>query len=210
MDEINKYYDLTRKAFNTLAPFYNLMTLPLAKVREQVVDLTSAKKGSTVLDVATGTGQQALAFGKRGYDVTGVDLTEAMLDIARKHNQAGLVKFEVADATRLRFENESFDVSCVSFALHDMPATIREQVLKEMVRVTKLQGVIVIVDYDLPHNTVGKLLIYRLVTLYEGKYYKQFITSDVGMQLQKAGIKIIMQRSVLLGAGKILIGTKNF
>ena len=209
MAEEKEYYALTRKAFDFLAPFYNIMTLPLVRVRNQVVDFANAGKGSTVLDVATGTGQQAFAFAKRGYDVIGVDLTESMLEIARKHNKGGLVKFEAADATRLRFEANSFDVSCVSFALHDMPPNIREKVLQEMVRVTKPNGIIVIVDYDLPRNKISRAMVYRFITLYEGETYKQFIGSDLDTLLHKTGIKVTKRIPVLFGAGRILKGIKK-
>ena len=209
MVEEKEYYALTKKAFDFLAPFYNIMTVPLVRVRNQVVDFANAGKGSTVLDVATGTGQQAFAFAKRGYDVIGVDLTESMLEIARKHNKDSLVKFEVADATHLRFEENRFDVSCVSLALHDMPPGIREKVLQEMVRVTKPGGIIVIVDYDLPRNKISRALIYRFITLYEGEYYKKFIASDLESLLRKTGISVTERVSVLLGAGRILKGIKN-
>jgi demethylmenaquinone methyltransferase/2-methoxy-6-polyprenyl-1,4-benzoquinol methylase len=132
-----------------------------------------------------------------------------MLNIARKHNKAGLVKFEAADATHLRFDDNSFDVSCISFALHDMPLPIREKVLQEMARVTKPDGAIVIVDYSLPSNKFCRTLIYRLVSLYEGEYYEQFIVSDLEALLQKKGIVIKEEHSVLLGAGRIVIGTKT-
>lgn len=208
MEEIKAYYALTRKAFDFLAPFYNLMTLPLVRVRGQVVDFANPGKDASVLDVATGTGQQAFAFAKRSCDVIGIDLTEAMLDIARKNNKTETAKFEAADATQLRFEDNSFDVTCISFALHDMPLTIREKVLQEMARVTKPEGVIVIVDYDLPLNKFGKVLIYHLVSLYEGEYYQQFIASDLEALFRKVGIEIKRKLSVLLGAGVILIGRK--
>jgi ubiquinone/menaquinone biosynthesis C-methylase UbiE len=208
MAEEKEYYALTKKAFDFLAPFYNTMTVPLVRVRNQVVDLANASKGSTVLDVATGTGQQAFAFAKRGYDVIGVDLTESMLEIARKHNKGGLVKFEVGDATHLGFETNTFDVACVSFALHDMPPNISEKVLREMVRVTKPNGIIVIVDYDLPPNKIGRALIYRFITLYEGGYYKKFIVSNLESLLRKTGANVTEKVSVLLGAGRILKGIK--
>ena len=209
MAEEKEYYALTKKAFDFLAPFYDLMTLPLIRVRSQVADFANAHKGSTVLDVATGTGQQAFAFAKRGYDVIGVDLTESMLEIARKDNKRGFVKFETADATHLRFEENSFDVSCISFALHDMPPNVREKVLQEMMRVTRPNGVIVIVDYDLPRNKIGKALIYRLITLYEGEYYKEFIVSGLDSLLRRTGIEITERISVLFGAGRILKGLKK-
>ena len=209
MAEEKEYYALTKKAFDFLAPFYNIMTLPLIRVRNQVVDFANAGKGSTVLDVATGTGQQAFAFAKRGHDVIGVDLTESMLEIARKNNKDGFVKFETADATHLRFETNSFDVACVSFALHDMPPNIREKVLQEMVRVTKPNGIIVIVDYDLPSNKISRALIYHFITLYEGEYYKKFIVSDLDSLLGKTGINVTERVSLLLGTGRILKGIKN-
>lgn len=206
MDEEKAYYALTRKAFDILAPFYNVVTLPIAGVRRKVAEITGAKNGSKILDVATGTGQQAFAFAKRGYDVVAVDLTESMIEIARKNNKNGLVRFEVADATNLHFQDNTFDVSCVSFALHDMPLTIREKVLKEMTRVTRPNGTIVVVDYALPENWIGRYLVYHLVSLYEGEYYSQFIVSDLEAMLRRTGIAINLDLSILLGAVRILVG----
>jgi len=209
MEEIKAYYALTKEAFSMLAPFYNVMTLPLVGVRERVVEFTRPNKGSTILDVATGTGQQAFAFANHGYDVTGVDITESMLEIARKNNRSNSVKFELADATFLRFDKSSFDVCCISLALHDMPLTIREKVLQEMVRVTRSNGMIVIVDYDLPPNKIHRALIYRLITLYESEYYKEFIVSDLRGLFKKTGLKITGELSVLFGAGRIFKGSKS-
>ncbi len=208
MDEEQAYYALTKRAFDFLARYYNWMTLPLVRVRGRVVDFTGADKNSKILDVATGTGQQAFAFAKRGFDVIGVDLTEAMLAVARKNNPNDLVKFEVGDATQLRFEENRFDVTCVSFALHDMPLMIRKKVLQEMVRVTKPCGSIVIVDYALPRNKFDKFLIYHLIKLYEGEFYKKFIDSNLEGLIQQVGIEIVEECSVLLGAGRILRGKR--
>jgi demethylmenaquinone methyltransferase/2-methoxy-6-polyprenyl-1,4-benzoquinol methylase len=136
-DEEKEYYLLVRKAFAILAPFYDIIAAPFSGVRGRVVNFTNAQKGSKILDVATGTGQQAFAFAKKGYEVVGIDLSEAMLNVAKKKNKYKYTKFEVADATNLPFGDNSFDVSSIAFALHDMPLSIRKRVLKEMVRVTK-------------------------------------------------------------------------
>lgn len=90
-----------------------------------------------------------------------------------------------------------------------MPLVIREKVLQEMVRVTQPNGVIVIVDYDLPHKWIGSALIYHLITLYEGEYYQQFMASDLEALMGKSGIEITEKLSVLLGAGRILKGEKK-
>ena len=208
MDEEKEYYSLIKKVFDVLAPFYDIVTMPFSRLRDKVVNFTNAINGSKILDVATGTGKQAFAFSKKGYDVIGIDLSEAMLKVAYRKNKYGNVKFEVADATNLPFKNNSFDVSCVSFALHDMPLNIREKVLKEMVRVTTPEGMIVIVDYALPKNRVSRFLIYHFVKLYEREYYLKFINSDFEALLRTSGIEIKERLQVLLGAGRILKGIK--
>lgn len=205
-DEEKQYYLLVEKVFNVLAPFYDLVTKPLAGLRDTVVDFTNAGSGSRILDVATGTGEQALAFARKGYEVVGIDLSEAMLKVANKKNEHGHVRFEAADATNLPFENSSFDVTCVSFALHDMPLTVRARALKEMVRVTRPTGLIVIVDYALPKSKVGRFLVYHFVRLYEREYYSRFIESDLEALLRTMGIEIREDLPVLLGAARILKG----
>ncbi|MEW6002399.1 MAG: hypothetical protein AB1638_07120 [Nitrospirota bacterium] len=149
MDEEKEYYALIKKVFDILAPFYDIATLPISRVRDKVVNFTNARKGSRILDVGTGTGKQAFAFAKRGYD---------------------------------------------------MPLTIREKALKEMVRVTKPKGMVVIIDYALPENKVRRFLIYHLVKLYEGKYYLEFIKSDLKTLLRKSGIEMKEELPVLFGA----------
>ena len=205
-DDEEEYYSGLRKAARTLAPFYDAVTLPISGLRHRVVDFASAGRGSRVLDVGTGTGKQAFAFAKRGYDVVGIDISEDMLEIANRKNNYENVRFQLARATSLPFEDGSFDVSCVSFALHDMTSAVREKALKEMVRVTKPRGVLVIVDYGLPRNKLGRFLVYRFVKLYE-KYYPEFIKSDFETLLRRSGVEIQEQRSVLLGAGRIWRGT---
>jgi ubiquinone/menaquinone biosynthesis C-methylase UbiE len=208
MDEISNYYRVVERAFDKRAPYYDLIASPISGLRGKVADYIAQRGESRILDVATGTGAQALAFAKRGHDVVGVDLSAAMIRIARKKNRDGKVRFDVADATDLPYPNDSFDVACVSFALHDMPLTIREKVLREMVRVTRLGGTLLIVDYGLPKNRLGRWLIYHLVRRYEATYYCEFIKSDLRGLLRQAGIELDWERVALLGAGRILKGTK--
>ncbi len=208
LDEEKEYYSLIKRIFALWAPFYDAFVMPISGLRGKVVDFTNPTNGTKILDIATGTGKQAFAFAKKGYEVIGIDLSEAMLNVANKKNEYGNVKFEVGDATNLPFEDNSFDVSCVSFGLHDMPLTIREKALKEMVRVTKTKGMIVIVDYALPKSKISRFLIYHSVKFYEGRYYSEFIKSDLETLLRKTGIEIKEELPVLLGAGKILKGIK--
>jgi ubiquinone/menaquinone biosynthesis C-methylase UbiE len=68
--------------WSVLAFFYDVIVLPFFGLRDRVVSFANAKSGLKVLDVATGTGKQGFAFAKKGCDVTGVDLSEAMLKVA--------------------------------------------------------------------------------------------------------------------------------
>lgn len=212
IDAEEKYYSWLKKTARILAPFYDVVFASLSlglesRLRNKVADFTNARSGSRILDVGTGTGRQAFAFAKKGYYVIGIDLSEDMLKIAHTKNKYENAKFEIADATNLPFEDNSFDVSCVSFALHDMLSTIREKALKEMARVTKPKGTIVIVDYALPKNKISRSLIYHFVKLWE-TYYPDFIKTDLEGLFKKSGIEIKEELPVLLGAGRIVKGIK--
>jgi len=65
--------------FARWAPLYDLQQVLFSRIREKAVDITNAPKGAVILDVATGTGRQAFAFAKRGYQVIGIDLLPEML-----------------------------------------------------------------------------------------------------------------------------------
>jgi len=207
--ETTRYYELTRKVFDILAPYYDTFNVFLRGVRRKAADLARAERGSKVLDVACGTGKQAFAFAAEGHDVTGIDITRAMLEVAVRKNKRPNLRFEEGDATRLPYGDESFDVTTISFALHDMPRSIQERVVQEISRVVKADGCVVIVDYALPKNRVGRFLVYHLVKLYEGDYYVKFIHSDLEALLAHSGIRITEECTALAGAVRMIRGVRN-
>jgi ubiquinone/menaquinone biosynthesis C-methylase UbiE len=75
-DEEKKYYLLVRKAFDILAPYYDTVAALFSSVRGRMVDFIKAQRGSKILDVATGTEQQAFAFARKGYEVIGIDISD--------------------------------------------------------------------------------------------------------------------------------------
>ena len=207
-DDEREYYSLVKRVFDILAPFYDVLVMPFSKSRSRVVEFTGAAKGSKILDVATGTGKQAFAYAKRAYDVVGVDLSEGMVKVADRKNRYRNAKFQVADAASLPFEDNSFDVVSVSFALHTMPPIIRQKSLHEMARVTNRAGTMVIVDFALPLNRIGRYLVYNLVKAPMGKHFAEFTHSDLEGLLKESGIDMIEERRVILGAVRILKGIK--
>lgn len=208
MDKEKAYYSLTKRVFDILAPFYDVIAGPFSRLRSKVVDFTNAGKDMEILDVATGTGKQAFAYAKCGYNVIGIDLSEGMLKVANRKNRYKNAKFLVGDATNLPFKDNSFDMVSVSFALHTMPPTIRQKVLTEMARVTRLAGTVVIVDFAFPPTGIGKYLVYDIVKVPMGKHFVEFTHSDLEGLLEKSGIEIRKERRVILGAVRILKGIK--
>ena len=199
------YYSYIRKMFHRLSYVYDLIDLFIMDIRTEVVDLTNAKEGAKILDVATGTGKQAFAFGKRGYEVVGIDLSEHMLKVAERNNEYNNVGFVLADAARLPFINQHFDVGCISFALHEMPLSIRKQALQEIVRVTRIGSIIMIIDYSSSsEKRAGGYFVRYIARLYESKYYAEFIRSDLNSLLKGYGIEITTELSVTHGVVRIL------
>ncbi len=208
-EEEKKYYLFMDKGWRIFAPFYDPLTKkPLSGLRRKVVEFTDAPRSSRILDVCTGTGEQALAFARMGHGVIGVDMSEAMLSIARTKNKLPNLRFELADATSLPFGNHGFDVACVSFGLHEMPSSVREKTLKEMARVTRPAGLILIADYGLPSNAVGRFLFYHFVRLYEGKHYGEFLRSNLQVYLRTIGIEVVDELRALLGGARVLKGVR--
>ncbi len=107
----------------------------------------------TVLDVASGTGDLALEIQQACPDceVIATDFCAEMLAHAKSR---GIVKTVVADALALPFADDAFDVVTVAFGLRNMadyPAA-----LKEMARVLKPGGRLVILDFSIPTGLLRK------------------------------------------------------
>jgi len=142
--------DTVRKTFTVWAPFYNpthSWTLPKRLAARLALDL---QPGDRVLDLACGTGLNFPHLhelvGDRG-QVVGVDLTPAMLDIARKLIESkGWKNVEVreANAANLPFPDSSFDKVIITFALNIIPEYVRA--IEEVRRVLVPGGRFVALD----------------------------------------------------------------
>lgn len=112
---------------------------------ELAFSLFPHEKGMRVLDVGCGTGNQSIKLARMGMQVTGIDKSTKMLEIARekaKKEEALSVDFQYMDAEKLEFESDSFDGAISITAFEFLPAP--EKVLKEMFRVVKKGGSLLI------------------------------------------------------------------
>lgn len=112
-----------------------------------------------VLDVACGTGDMVQELQKRGCLVTGVDLSEEMLTIAK--SKAPTATYMIADAEHLPFENDCFDAVTCAFGVRNFVHL--EQGLGEMLRVLKPGGRMVILELATPDSSLIRPF-YKLYT----------------------------------------------
>jgi demethylmenaquinone methyltransferase / 2-methoxy-6-polyprenyl-1,4-benzoquinol methylase len=144
--------ELVRGLFSDIAGRYQVMNHLLSGGldfywRSVAVRLVRAWNPLAVLDVATGTGDLAMAIRKANPSarVVGADFCAPMLDVARKN---GLPELVVADGMCLPFAEKNFDVVTAAFGLRNMASW--EKGLSEMARVLKPGGHLLILDFSLP------------------------------------------------------------
>jgi ubiquinone/menaquinone biosynthesis C-methylase UbiE len=135
---------------------YQMVATQIQVVAELLMEALDVHATERVLDVATGSGNAALAAARRGTEVVGIDYVPALLDRARLRTRAeGLeATFVEGDAEALPFENSSFDV--VSSVFGVMFAPNQERTAAELVRVTRPGGRIGLVSHT-PDGFVGQV-----------------------------------------------------
>lgn len=157
-----------RTMFADIAPTYDRVNTVLSfgvhhRWRRVAVRLSGAQPGDAVLDCATGTGDLALAFARAvvpGGRVLGTDFcAEMMTPAPQKAAAAGLpVTFEVADAMHLPYADNTFDVASISFGIRNVDDPV--QALRDMARVVRPGGRVVVVEFGQPSGIFGAA--YRL------------------------------------------------
>jgi ubiquinone/menaquinone biosynthesis methyltransferase len=203
------HIDANNRYFRKSAKNYDRNTRIIASFREKLFRIAEPQQGDKILDIATGTGAVALTFAGNGFETTGIDLSEDMLAEAAKKKQQLPVTFLQADAMQLPFGSHTFHIVTVSFALHDMPSDIRKRALKEMYRVLKPDGRLVIMDYAKPKNIIWRKIATAIINLYEELSYKQFLEIDLYSFLKREGFHIAYQEHLLCGAAGLWVCTKN-
>lgn len=163
--------------YNSMASYYDFVLEPIFRgVRKRIVEISRVTPGMKILEVACGTGAQGERFRKAGALYTGVDLSPAMLAVAEKRNLGCLL----ADGTKLPLENNTFDLSTITLALHEVEPETSRKLVNEMIRVTKKDGFLIIVDYTLSgkrslYSNIGKKSVHYIEKLVGGSHYTNYL-----------------------------------
>ncbi len=127
--------------------------------RKKAVDVLRPLSPRTILDIATGTGDLALEALRLGPEkITGVDISEGMLEKGRekirKKGLSGRIELRTGDSENLQFPDNSFDAVMVSFGVRNFENL--EKGLKEILRVLRPGGCVMILEFSRPRNPLVK------------------------------------------------------
>ncbi len=122
--------------------------------RRAAIEACAATPGQRVLDIAAGTGTSSEPFADAGVDVVPADFSLGMLQVG--HRRRPDLGFTAADAMRLPFADDSFDVVTMSFGLRNVADP--DAALREFLRVTAPGGRFVLCEFSQPTNPLFRTI----------------------------------------------------
>lgn len=163
-DECTKS-DQVRRMFDSIAPAYDWMNRAMTfgvdrRWRRKAVDIVAAGKPGRIIDIATGTGDLAIALARRATEatVTGIDLSEGMIAIGRrKISEAGLdgrIKLIAGDCLEMPEPDRSADAITVAYGVRNFEHLDRGYA--EMLRVLRPGGLLCVIELSVPVNPLVK------------------------------------------------------
>jgi demethylmenaquinone methyltransferase/2-methoxy-6-polyprenyl-1,4-benzoquinol methylase len=136
--------------------------------KQRVAGLAAVGPGRRALDVCCGTGDIARALARSGAEVTGLDFSPAMLEMARSRSQKSEARNQKAevcppdflqgDAQQLPFPDNSFDAVTVGYGLRNLASW--ETGLREMLRVARPGARLVVLDFGKPPNALWRAIYF--------------------------------------------------
>ena len=176
--------EMVQTMFNEISDRYDFLNHFLSfgidrRWRKKFVQVLAKKKPRLILDVATGTGDLAIAMVALSPEkIIGIDIASQMLDIGVKKivkkKLTHLIFFEAGDAEAIPFPDESFDAVTVAYGVRNFENL--EQGLSEMKRILKPGGTMQILEFSHPGSSPFKQIY---------KFYSKFIIPYVGRILSK-------------------------
>ncbi len=153
-----------RQMFDRISRQYDLLNRIISggrdiKWRKNVVDFLVKKKPQKILDVATGTGDLAVALIKtQASEIIGIDISKGMLDIGKekvKKNQCDKkIKMEIGDSENIDYPENYFDAVTVAFGVRNFDNL--DKGLGEILRVLRPGGNLVILETSVPQKFLVK------------------------------------------------------
>jgi ubiquinone/menaquinone biosynthesis methyltransferase len=154
--------------FTTIAGRYDFITRLLSYGRDQawkrdLMARAGVQPGDRVLDLATGTGDLAIAAVKSGATVVGLDLAPRMIRLARAKPETDRVRFLVGDMTALPLPPASVDVVTTGYGLRNVPDL--DRAIAEIGRVLRPGGRFLSLDFEKPASPGWRRVYFAYLTV---------------------------------------------
>jgi ubiquinone/menaquinone biosynthesis C-methylase UbiE len=185
---------MSKNIWNVFAPVYEFSM----RTQKNIYDYLYARigevvKGKVVLELATGPGMIARHIAPAAKSVVATDFAPKMIETALKAKNPENLSFEVADATSLRFEDNSFDVVIIANALHIIPNP--EKALAEIRRVLKDDGLLIAPNFFF-HAGGVKNLWQKMLSLIGIRFAHEWTANEFKAFLESNGWSIKMDRVI--------------
>ncbi len=192
MSEVKPYRDSSAgkkeqvaEMFNSIAPKYDFLNHTLSfgidKLwRRKAIRLISDKKPAAILDVATGTGDFAIAALKSGArKVTGIDISKEMVAVGQgKIKKMGLsdrIELMTGDSEAIQFPDSTFDAATVAFGVRNFENLSKG--LDELFRVLNPGGTICILEFSKPRQPIVRFG-YQIYSRYLMPWIGRLVSGD--------------------------------
>jgi demethylmenaquinone methyltransferase/2-methoxy-6-polyprenyl-1,4-benzoquinol methylase len=205
----NEKASKVRGVFDSVASKYDLMNDVMSAGlhrawKAYTVQVANLKPGERALDIAGGTGDLSRAFARKVGE-TGVvvhtDINEAMLRQGRDRllDEGLILPTSLADAEKLPFKSESFDLVSVAFGLRNM--THKDLALAEMCRVLKPGGRLLVLEFSRiaeplrkPYDWYSFNILPKLGSLFAGDAESyRYLAESIRMHPDQATLKAMMK-----------------
>ncbi|MFC1987810.1 class I SAM-dependent methyltransferase [Chloroflexota bacterium] len=190
-----------RQSYESLVNF--LFYLPWGSenlLRTKTVEFANLAIGEQVLDLCCGSGKlisYISPYVTPNGHVTGVDICESALRIARKKTKNQSITLHLALATHLPFRTSLFDKCFISMGLHHMSKQDRYLTLREVCRVLKTGGSLIVVEYHLPEKALSRVMAYAFIKLDKSaEAYKMITSASLIKEIEIAGLKIKRRKPI--------------
>jgi len=181
----------------------------LRKTRKYVADHIYRFHLYPVLDLCCGTGAQSRYINQG--KIYGADIDRRILDYAKSRDP--LMTFVCADGRDLPFKKDTFKSVIISFALHEKSPEMRKGMIKEVKRILKEKGKMIITDYEKPidfPSRLGRILTYFIERLAGKEHFheSQYFYRHGGLKkfLSRNKLRVIKSCFLKLGNSRVVIG----
>ncbi|MHA2142939.1 MAG: class I SAM-dependent methyltransferase [Candidatus Thorarchaeota archaeon] len=130
--------DLVREGYDKIASQYDEYRDPFNNETELNELMSLVEPGGHILDAGCGSGVVARALVDNGFQVTGIDISKRMLELAQQ--RVPKATFEVGDMTELQFEDDSLDGIVSTYAVFHIPRTKHLSLFQDFHRILKKGG----------------------------------------------------------------------